>query len=116
MYDFDKHIVKIIEVYKQRRTLICSMMKEHFPKEVTYTFPEGGLFTWVELQKNINGKDLLMKAVEMKVAFVPGGSFFPNRGHDNTMRINFSNMPEDKIVEGMKRISIVLKEEIEKKK
>lgn len=112
MYDFDAHIEKIRETYKQRRTLICSMMEEYFPKAVTFTFPEGGLFTWAELPAFINGKELLFKAVEKDVAFVPGGSFFPNGGHENTMRINYSNMTEDKIIEGIKRLGTVLYEVI----
>ena len=65
---------------------------------------------WVELPKEINARDVLEKCLEKKVAFVPGGSFFPNGGHENTFRINFSNMPNDRIVQGIKYISEVLKE------
>jgi len=50
------------------------------------------------------------KALKENVAFVPGGSFFPNGGNENTMRINYSNMPEDKIIEGIKRLGKVLRE------
>jgi DNA-binding transcriptional MocR family regulator len=67
---------------------------------------------WCELPENMNARELMIKAVEKKVAFVPGGSFFPNGGHENTMRINYSNMPNDKIVEGIKRLGDVLKEAI----
>ncbi len=77
-------------------------MEKEFPKEVKYTVPEGGLFTWCVLPKHMNARDLMVKAVEKKVAFVPGGSFFPNGGHENTMRINYSTMPDDKIIEGIK--------------
>jgi 2-aminoadipate transaminase len=65
---------------------------------------------WVELPKEINARDLLEKCLERNVAFVPGGSFFPNGGHENTFRINFSNMPNNRIVEGIKCIAEVLKE------
>jgi len=41
---------------------------------------------------------------------VPGGSFFPNGGKENTFRINFSNMPEDRIVDGLERLADVLNE------
>jgi 2-aminoadipate transaminase len=53
-------------------------------------------------------RDVLEKCLEKKVAFVPGGSFFPNGGHENTFRINFSNMPNDRIVQGIKYIGEVL--------
>lgn len=85
-------------------------IKETFPAEVTYTYPEGGLFTWVVLPDHIDSAELMKKAIERKVAFVPGGSFFPNGGNKNTLRLNYSNMPEDKIVEGITRLSEVIKE------
>ncbi len=56
----------------------------------------------------------MVKAVENKVAFVPGGSFFPSGDKENAMRINYSNMPEDKIVEGITRLGALLREEMEK--
>ncbi|WIF95841.1 PLP-dependent aminotransferase family protein [Caminicella sporogenes] len=114
VYDLDKHIEKIKKLYKNRRDLMLKTMKEHFPPEVKYTHPEGGLFTWAELPEHINTRELMKKALERNVAFVPGGSFFPNGGHENTMRINYSNMSEDKIVEGIKILAEVIKEALNK--
>ncbi len=111
-YDLDVHIEKIKKVYKHRRDLMISTMDAHFPKEAQYEVPQGGLFAWVELPEQIDTKALMVKAVERKVAFVPGGSFFPNGGHENAMRVNYSNMPDDKIVEGIIRLGALLKEEL----
>ncbi|MCL2164204.1 MAG: PLP-dependent aminotransferase family protein [Oscillospiraceae bacterium] len=108
LYDIDKHIEKIRETYKHRRDIAVDMMSRVFPEEVNFTRPEGGLFTWVELPSDINARDVLEKCLEKNVAFVPGGSFFPNGGRENTFRINFSNMPEDRIVEGLTRIGGIL--------
>lgn len=112
-YDLDEHVEKIKDIYRNRRNLMLDMMKQEFPESVTFTYPEGGLFTWVTLPKHLNARDLMVKALEKDVAFVPGGSFFPNGGHENNMRMNYSNMPEDKIVEGIKRLGVVLKEALE---
>ncbi|KPU26565.1 aminotransferase [Caloranaerobacter sp. TR13] len=109
-YDLDEYINKIKEVYKRRRDLMLNTMKEEFPEGIKYTYPEGGLFTWVELPEHINTRELLEKAVEKNVAFVPGGSFFPNGGHENTMRLNYSNMDEERIVIGIKRLAEAIKE------
>lgn len=87
-------------------------MKDYFPKSAKYQVPEGGLFLWVTLDESVDTKALMVKAVENKVAFVPGLSFFPNSDTKNTMRLNFSNMSEDKIVEGIKRLGGLLKEVI----
>ncbi|OPJ58366.1 PLP-dependent aminotransferase family protein [Clostridium chromiireducens] len=112
LYDIDKHIEKIREVYRERCDLAFNTMEREFPKEVKFKKPQGGLFMWIELPNKINARDVLEKCLERNVAFVPGGSFFPNGGHENTFRINFSNMPNERIVEGIKCIGEVLKEYI----
>ncbi|HOK63171.1 MAG TPA: PLP-dependent aminotransferase family protein [Soehngenia sp.] len=109
-YDIDAHIEKIKVVYKRRRDLMVGVMKEKFPKEVKYTIPEGGLFTWVTLPEHINTRDLAVKALEKQVAFVPGGSFYAYPGHENDMRLNYSAMPDDLIIEGMNRLADVINE------
>jgi len=108
LYDIDVHIDKIRDTYRKRRDLSVKTMEEAFPDGVSFTRPQGGLFAWVELPSHINARDVLEKCVEQNVAFVPGGSFFPNGGKENTFRINFSNMSEERIVEGLKRLGNVL--------
>lgn len=110
LYDIDMHVEKICETYKNRRDVAIQTMEKTFPKSVTYTNPQGGLFSWVELPNNINAREVLKKCLEKHVAFVPGGSFFPNGGRENTFRINFSNMPEDRIIEGLSRVGQILQE------
>lgn len=107
-YSLDEHIEKIIKVYRKRRDLMLNTMKEYFPKEVKYTHPNGGLFTWVELKEGLDTKEIGMEALKENVAFVPGASFFASSGKTNCFRLNYSNMPEDKIVEGIKRLATVL--------
>lgn len=110
LYDIDKHVEKIRKVYKNRRDLTVRTMEEEFPEVVSFTRPQGGLFAWVQLPDYVNARDVLIKCLEKNVAFVPGGSFYPNGGNENTFRINFSNMPEDRIIIGLKSISEVLKD------
>ncbi len=112
MYDLDKHVEKIKALYKRRRDLMCQTMKETFPKEITFTYPEGGLFTWVTLPEGMDAKEIMPKVLAKDVAYVPGGPFYPNGGNANHFRLNYSNMPEERIVEGIKRLADVLKEEM----
>ena len=109
-YDIEEHVRKLVSVYRERRDIMIRTMDEAFPAEVTFTRPEGGLFTWAEMPEKISGRDLFMTALEKKVAFVPGGAFYPNGGHENTMRLNYSNMPPEKIVEGIRRLGEALRE------
>lgn len=112
MYDLDEHVEKIKKVYKERRDLMLQTMKDEFPAEVEFTFPTGGLFTWVILPEYIDATEMAKECIAEKVAYVPGGSFFPNGGNRNTFRMNYSCMPEDKIVEGVKRLANVIKKNI----
>ena len=114
VYDVDAHVEKLREVYGHRRNVMLDAMKEHFPEGVTYTYPNGGLFTWVILPEGIDASVLQKeKALPHNVAFVPGEPFFPNGGHANTFRMNYSNMPDDKIKEGIRLLGLAIKEAID---
>ena len=114
MFDLDEHVAKIKALYKKRRDLMCESMKKYFPEGITFTYPEGGLFTWVTLPEGMDAKELMPKVLAKNVAYVPGGPFYPHGGNANHFRLNYSNMPEDRIVEGIKRLADVLKEELAK--
>lgn len=104
----NRHVQLIRDTYKERRNVMLDCLSEHMPSNVRWTRPEGGLFLWVTLPEKINTVDLLTEAVKEKVAFVPGVSFFPNGGGNNTMRLNFSFSPPDKINEGIARLGRLL--------
>ncbi|HYE83439.1 MAG TPA: PLP-dependent aminotransferase family protein [Clostridia bacterium] len=111
--DLEGHIGRIRELYKKRRDIMLNAIREEFPTCIKVTNPKGGLFLWVELPEGMNARELLPKCLEKNVAFVAGGSSFANGGKENTLRLNFSNMQEDRIVEGIRRIGVVLKEELQ---
>ncbi|WP_343347313.1 PLP-dependent aminotransferase family protein [Terrisporobacter petrolearius] len=111
-YDLNKHIEKIRAEYKKRCLLMLDTMKQYFPEEIKYTKPDGGMFIWLELPDEINVDELLDKAIEAGVAYVSGESFFANNGPKNTMRLNYTTMPEAQIVQGIKILSNVLKKEL----
>jgi 2-aminoadipate transaminase len=106
----EPHIEELKVDYKVKRDLMINTMRETFPDGIKWTEPEGGLFLWVELPKHMSAKELLPKAIELKVAYVHGEPFFPDRQGANTMRLNFSNATHEGIVEGIKRLAKLLKE------
>jgi 2-aminoadipate transaminase len=111
----DRHIHTIREVYGERRDIMLASMDRHFPPEVDWTHPQGGLFLWGMLPEYLNSKDVLQDAVKQEVAFVPGEPFHPCGGGHNTMRINFSNASPDNIQEGIMRLGKVISDRIGKK-
>ncbi len=108
----DKHIEEIKAAYGERRGVMIKAMTEYFPENVKWTEPEGGLFLWVELPPGISSTALLQQALEQKVAYVPGKPFYPYEDKDNTLRLNFSNASPEMIIEGIKRLGNVFKENI----
>ena len=109
-YNLDDHIDKIKALYKKRRQCMLDAIEKYFPKDIVYTRPRGGLFIWVILPDHRDSKEILKKALQEKVAFVPGQPFYAHGDVKNTFRLNYSNMPEERIEEGIKRLGKILGE------
>jgi 2-aminoadipate transaminase len=105
----DRHVQHIRKVYGSRRDVMLAALAEHCPKGVRWTHPKGGLFLWVTLPRGMDSTALLKEALEEKVAFVPGDSFFPCGGGAQSFRLNFSYCAPDTIVEGIRRLGGVLR-------
>ena len=102
------HIRSIRAEYGTKMQLMLDEL-ETFPESVRFTRPEGGLFIWVELPESLDAVSLLPKAIERKVAYVPGTHFCVGGGHLNTLRLNFSNSTEDQIHSGMRALKEIIR-------
>ena len=112
MFDLDEHVATIKDCYRKRRDVMIQTMEREFPPEAKFTHPNGGLFTWIELPDYINTKEMAAQCLERNVAYVPGEGFFPDAGHNNCIRLNYSCMSEEKIEKGMKILAEVIKENL----
>jgi 2-aminoadipate transaminase len=108
----EKHIPELIENYGEKRNLMLKEMEKHFPSELSWTRPEGGLFLWVELPKTMSASKLVEKAIVEKVTYVYGHPFFPDGKGDHTFRLNFSNATLEMISTAIERLGKVLKENL----
>ncbi|MBP3539046.1 MAG: PLP-dependent aminotransferase family protein [Oscillospiraceae bacterium] len=109
MFDLDEHVETVRAVYEHRCNVMMDAMGKYFPKEVKYTIPDGGLFTWAELPDYIDTKVMATDALAQNVAYVPGIGFFPNGNNHHCMRLNYSCMPDERIEEGIRRLADVIK-------
>ena len=105
------HIRRICQGYgeKMRQMLDCL---GRFPESVRFTHPQGGLFIWAEMPERTDTVQMLKKAVDRKVAYVPGTYFCADGGHLNTLRLNFSNSTPEQIETGMRVLNEIVNEEI----
>jgi 2-aminoadipate transaminase len=114
----DEHVKLIRRVYRERRDVMLEALAQNFPPEVTWTRPAGGLFLWVTLPRGMKTDDLFKTAVEQNVAFVPGDCFYAPNGHQEEamrhMRLNFSAAQPEQIREGIRRLSLAVRQQMEK--
>lgn len=104
--DLDKHIDKIKKLYKEQASAMIGAMEKYFPKNIKFTYPKGGMFTWVTLEEGKSSTKLFNIALEKNVAFVPGNPFYINQDVDvNTLRLNYTNADSPTIEEGIKRLA-----------
>lgn len=108
--DFDMHIAKIKELYRKQAHTMMESMDRYFPPTVKYTRPQGGMFLWVTLPEGASAMSLFPKALEKKVAFVPGDPFYTDIRSANTMRLNYTNADSETIAEGIRRLGDLLRE------
>lgn len=108
---YEPHLKMIRDIHRERRDVMMDCIKNLLPAEVSAVYPDGGLFTWVEMPKRVNTTALLADAHAKKVAYVPGREFFveDRDNHDNCMRISFGGVEPEKIRVGMDRLASVIK-------
>jgi 2-aminoadipate transaminase len=107
------YVESLIDVYRDRRDAMLEALVEHFPRQATWTVPEGGLFVWATLPDYIDTTDLLARALRENVAFVPGAAAYVDGRGTGSMRLNFSGSKEDEIREGIRRIGKVVREQVD---
>ena len=106
--NIDDHIRKICLAYKTQCHLMIDLIREKFPESVDYTEPQGGMFIWLTLPPGLSSTEVFEQTLKKGVAVLPGTPFYTDGGGGNTIRLNFSNSTEQKIIIGMERLSRVL--------
>jgi len=106
----EEHVRKLREVYRARRDTMLAALDRFMPSDVRWTQPQGGLFLWMYLPDGVSERVLFDAAVRRNVAFVPGSAFYTIPNPPGTARLNFSCMPEDLIIEGIRRLSEAIQE------
>ena len=111
-YDIDKYIEKNCELYGKKCQVLLDAMEKYFPKgKVRWTVPDGGIFLWCECPELTDISPVVEKALEKKVAIVPGSNFAIDiHAPSNMFRLNYSSATPEKIEEGVKRLGEALTE------
>lgn len=112
-YDYDAHIQAGCDMYRDKCALMISCMEEYFPECVKFTRPDGGIFLWCTLPEGVDTQTIFKKAIDAKVAFVPGSTCMVDiEAPSNCFRLNYSTASDENIRKGIKILGDILKEEL----
>ncbi len=103
----------LVEVYRERRDAMLEALADDFPSEVTWTYPDGGFYVWVQLPEPLDTRMMLAKAISERVAYVPGGAFYADGQGASNLRLSYCFPPPDRIREGVRRLASVVVEELD---
>ena len=107
----DRHLPKIISIYKPKQEAMLRALRDHFPAGFRWSNPEGGMFLWLEGPKGMDMEKLYWKSAERNVVYVPGKFFFANPGEGlETMRLNYTMFDEATIDRAIAVLAEVMKQ------
>lgn len=98
--------------YQEKRTVMQDELRAQLGDLITWPEPKGGFFLWATLPAHCSTDDMLPRAIEQRVIYVAGSAFFIDGTGANILRLSFSLPTKEKIVEGVQRLTRVVKEEL----
>jgi 2-aminoadipate transaminase len=108
-----RQLPRIIDLYRPKQEAMLAAMAKHFPPAITYTRPEGGMFVWAEGPEGFDSLEAYNKAIDRKVAYVPGRFFYTSPGEGSaTMRLNFTNSTVEQIESAIAVLGEIFKAEL----
>lgn len=106
---FEESLKGIVDMYREKKQVMIKAFEDYMPEGVSWTNPEGGLFLFVTLPENMDAEELFQVAIKENVAFVQGSVFYCDGSGKNTIRMNFSFVSKEKVLEGCKRLAAAIK-------
>ncbi|HEX5203083.1 PLP-dependent aminotransferase family protein [Paractinoplanes rhizophilus] len=100
------------EIYRERRDILLTAMRDLMPAGTTWTHPTGGLFVWATLPEGLDSKAMMPRAIAARVAYVPGTGFYADGTGTSNMRLNFSYASPERLREGIRRLAGVMEQEL----
>lgn len=108
----DRHVPTIRALYKsQRDAMLAALSREMAGLDVSWNTPDGGMFLWVRLPEGLSAIDLLPKAVDKGVAFVPGAAFYAGEGDPRSLRLSFVTASAEQIQHGVAALAGAIREQ-----
>lgn len=108
--DLDRHIKKVLKIYKERRDLACMLMEENCDDFLKFEIPKGGMAIWLVLKAPYKWKDI--KSIAHKRGlFLPEPEKYDlaKRNH-NGIRFGFASLNLEEIKTAVEKLKLSLEE------
>jgi 2-aminoadipate transaminase len=107
---YREHLDELAGCYRRRRDTFEAALRRHFGDLASWQTPPGGLFFWLILNRCIDTRQLLPKAIAEGVAFMPGEPFLPMEVERcGQLRLNFSHASEAQAELGLERLATLVR-------
>src|SRR5690606_13838256 len=100
------------EIYRERRDALLEALGQLMPEGTTRTRPAGGPLVWATLPSGLDAKAMMPRALNARVAYVPGTGFYADGSGTNELRLNFSFSSPERLREGVRRLAGVVEQEL----
>jgi DNA-binding transcriptional MocR family regulator len=104
--NFEPNLERVRGLLKARRDAMLDALEQHMPDGAQWSRPDGGYFIWLDLPEESG--DLLARAEEAGVTFVPGTDFFADGGGTKSLRLAFSFVSPAEITDGIEKLARLL--------
>jgi 2-aminoadipate transaminase len=108
----DRQIPRLRAFYQAGRTAMEQALRRRLGSAASWVTPRGGFFLWVTLPEATDTRALLPRAMQRGVIYVAGSAFFVDGTGANTLRLAFSLVSTERIVEGVERLGAAVDEEV----
>ena len=113
---YDYHLRKLRNSLHKQQIYYTQLIIKHFPKEVFFTPPKGGLVFWLEFPERFNAYELFIRAKDAQLGIAPGHIFSVSAKPKNFIRISFGNTPNEKVEQGFQKLGDIIKKILESEK
>ncbi len=112
----EAHQARMLQTGAERLKAVLSACQKYLPPETRYTRPEGGMNLWVRLPEPLDAADLLPRAHDEGVSYLPGKFFAIHRPEPGALRLSFAGLEPEKIDLGLRILGKIFSGELERQR
>ena len=112
--DWQGHVRHVTGLYRERAAALVDAVREHWDPAVEFITPQGGFFLWATLPAGVDTLEVMHRGIEAGAVFVPGAAFTPVEGTHSTLRLAYSFVAAEKLLEGVRRLAPAVNESIDR--